>query len=540
MSAKRIAAIFIAAIFLLTPVLCMAPTEAHASVERRAVARRVGNFYDRASANAGIVDTFNRGTLIRHVAQHGSSETWMSARLDGERVFVRRADIVILTLNSATDQSTRRAVVRRNSTATIYRHPTVHARVVENVPARTLMTNVVRWDQAGRWAQVTHNGNTGFVQMSDIVILSRNTARDQSTRRAVGKRDRTTTIYRHPTTHAREVGSVAPRQLIVDLQRWDQAGRWARVEHNGVTGFVQMSDVVILSRNTARDQGNRRAFVRRDGATIRRHPSTHARVVENLNHRAQIHTVQRWDQAGRWARVVDNNSTVGFVLMSEISLVARNTANSSQTKRVTFTERTSFFSAASTQAPVRGSWNVGRTVHATAHNSSGSWLTAQVDGRRVFFRDNNARVSYHVRTTNNATLNRELERTLNRVVNDGMTRSQMKRALYDDTVRRMVWTRDESPPSSGWRQRMALTALQTNRGNCFGFAARFAALSQAIGYDARAVSGHIRTRTGNQRHGWVEITTSNGVFVYDPQLEQNMGISFYRMPFGRERVFYVR
>ncbi|MCL2605747.1 MAG: transglutaminase domain-containing protein [Coriobacteriia bacterium] len=465
MSTKRIAAIFIAAIFLLTPVLCMAPTEAHASVERRAVARRAGNFYDRASANAGIVDTFNRGTLIRHVAQHGSSETWMSARLDGERVFVRRADIVILTLNSATDQSTRRAVVRRNSTATIYRHPTVHARVVENVPARTLMTNVVRWDQAGRWAQVTHNGNTGFVQMSDIVILS---------------------------------------------------------------------------RNTARDQGNRRAFVRRDGATIRRHPSTHARVVENLNHRAQIHTVQRWDQAGRWARVVDNNSTVGFVLMSEISLVVRNTANSSQTKRVTFTERTSFFSAASTQAPVRGSWNAGRTVHATAHNSSGSWLTAQVDGRRVFFRDNNARVSYHVRTTNNATLNRELERTLNRVVNDGMTRSQMKRALYDDTVRRMVWTRDESPPSSGWRQRMALTALQTNRGNCFGFAARFAALSQAIGYDARAVSGHIRTRTGNQRHGWVEITTSNGVFVYDPQLEQNMGISFYRMPFGRERVFYVR
>ncbi|MCL2606732.1 MAG: transglutaminase domain-containing protein, partial [Coriobacteriia bacterium] len=83
-------------------------------------------------------------------------------------------------------------------------------------------------------------------------------------------------------------------------------------------------------------------------------------------------------------------------------------------------------------------------------------------------------------------------------------------------------------------------AFRTNQGNCFNFAARFGFLAQAIGYDATIVRGHVRGRGGPIRHGWVEIRIGNRTFVYDPQLELQMGVSLYHMPRGRERLFYLR
>ena len=466
MSVRQAIVAFLVAIIFAGSAIGMMPVEAAASQERRAVGRSAGNFHARASSNSEVVGTFNRGTLIRHVAQHGNSETWMSARLDGERVFVRRADIALLPRNNATDQSNRRAV---------------------------------------------------------------------------GRGDRTTPIYRHPSTHAREIGSVAPRQLISNLQRWDRSGNWARVTHGDVTGFVRLSDVSLLPRNNAANQRNRSVFIRRDAA-IHRHPSVHSRVVEDVTRHSPAITVRNWDRSGNWVEVRRGGNRVGFMRAANVTAPVARTAQNNLRQRVTFNADTTHFRAPSTSAPTDGYFTAGQVINnARPHNRSGTWLRATVDGNRVYFRTTNARVSYHVTTTNNAELNRELERALNRLVNNGMTRPQMRRAVYNDTVRRMVWVADPVVLESGWRERRALRAFTTNRGNCFGYAARFGFLAQAIGYDARIIAGQVRGRGGPVPHAWVEIRFSNGrVFVYDPQLEQQTGLSFYHMPRGRERAFYLR
>ena len=44
---------------------------------------------------------------------------------------------------------------------------------------------------------------------------------------------------------------------------------------------------------------------------------------------------------------------------------------------------------------------------------------------------------------------------------------------------------------------------ETEKGNCYNFAAAFAMLARALGYDAEAISGLVGGEL--QAHGWVEI-----------------------------------
>ncbi|MCL2606547.1 MAG: hypothetical protein FWD93_04635, partial [Coriobacteriia bacterium] len=268
---RRSVVTFLVALMLASSFSGLFPATAEASAEeRRAVARHAGNFYARASNSAEVVATFNTGRLIRHVAQHRNSETWMTARLDGERVFVRRADIAMLPRNNAPDQSERRAVVRNNHTAT---------------------------------------------------------------------------VYRHPSTHAREIGIINSSRLISNVQRFDRAGNWLRITYDGGTGFVQRANVVILPRSNAQDRSDRRAFVRRD-STIFRHPTTHARVVEEVSRHHQLRTVRNWDRAGNWVEVRQDGRRIGFIRNADVSFTAQRTARHTLRQRVTFTADTNHFRAA--------------------------------------------------------------------------------------------------------------------------------------------------------------------------------------------------
>ena len=309
-----------------------------------------------------------------------------------------------------------------------------------------------------------------------------------------------------------------------------------------VGNFVHRETITVRApRNDAADRSNRRAVTRTAGQ-IFRSPTTQSRVIGSFERRETIRTLRAFDSQGRWARVTHNGVT-GFVRMQDVSLIERNTARNNRQLRVTLRSNTAHFPVASTAAASTGRFQARQTVMARAHNASGSWLTATVDGRTVFFRAGNATVNYHVRVANNQELNRQLERTLNRVVNPGMTRPQMKRALYNDTVRRMTWARRDMvrPSTTAWHEGHALRALRTNRGNCFYFAARFGFLARAIGYDARIVEGRIRARDGTTPpHGWVEIRLPQGVFVYDPSFENGTGINMFHMPRGRERLWYLR
>ena len=64
----------------------------------------------------------------------------------------------------------------------------------------------------------------------------------------------------------------------------------------------------------------------------------------------------------------------------------------------------------------------------------------------------------------------------------------------------------------------AIYALENQRGNCYHFAAEFAALARGVGYQAFAASGVIGSE--EQQHGWVEIRDESGTIWYcDPETE---------------------
>ena len=71
--------------------------------------------------------------------------------------------------------------------------------------------------------------------------------------------------------------------------------------------------------------------------------------------------------------------------------------------------------------------------------------------------------------------------------------------------------------ATGWEIDNAKVMFTTGRGNCYNYAATFWALSRALGYDTRAVSG---TCTGTyQPHGWCFIEMDGKDYIFDCEWE---------------------
>ena len=70
---------------------------------------------------------------------------------------------------------------------------------------------------------------------------------------------------------------------------------------------------------------------------------------------------------------------------------------------------------------------------------------------------------------------------------------------------------------TGWDVQEATTMLDTNRGNCYNYAAAFCHLSRGLGYEARTVSGTITVT--RQPHGWVIMTIDGEEYFFDPEME---------------------
>jgi hypothetical protein len=70
----------------------------------------------------------------------------------------------------------------------------------------------------------------------------------------------------------------------------------------------------------------------------------------------------------------------------------------------------------------------------------------------------------------------------------------------------------------GWMVESAIYALENGTGNCYHFAATFAALARGVGFQAYAASDLIGSE--DQEHGWVEIVDDSGeVWYSDPETE---------------------
>ena len=111
---------------------------------------------------------------------------------------------------------------------------------------------------------------------------------------------------------------------------------------------------------------------------------------------------------------------------------------------------------------------------------------------------------------------------------DKMTREQMLRNAYDYVTYHNSYLRANyyETGETGWENDEAYRMLTTGKGNCYCFAAEFAVLAKALGYDAKCYSGTIGV--GRQKHGWVEIDFDGVTYVFDPNIEYEEHIYMHR------------
>lgn len=106
--------------------------------------------------------------------------------------------------------------------------------------------------------------------------------------------------------------------------------------------------------------------------------------------------------------------------------------------------------------------------------------------------------------------------------NPGADRFTLLRAVYDYCHQTYTYRRTYDHPeygSTGWEIQRAKDMFETGKGNCYSFAAIFWALSRALGYETRAVSGKVLA--DEQPHSWCFIELDGEDYIFDPQWQNN-------------------
>ena len=139
---------------------------------------------------------------------------------------------------------------------------------------------------------------------------------------------------------------------------------------------------------------------------------------------------------------------------------------------------------------------------------------------------------------------RELDELTAAVVRDNtdlsMTRMEMLRAMYDYSTSHIRYVGlanyeygyQPAHGKDGWMPSTAVKTLNDGYGNCYCYAAVFAALARAVGYQAYAVGGIVGAT--EDPPGWVEIVDEDGnIWMNDPEIEYRFG-DYYKSVQSKE------
>ncbi len=110
-----------------------------------------------------------------------------------------------------------------------------------------------------------------------------------------------------------------------------------------------------------------------------------------------------------------------------------------------------------------------------------------------------------------------------------MTRMEKLRAMYEytrDNIKYVGFPNHElsiepAHGPDGWMIEVASKALEEKAGNCYYFAAEFAALARGLGYQAYATGGVMSAM--EDPHGWIQIVDEDGkIWMCDPENEYRL------------------
>ena len=96
--------------------------------------------------------------------------------------------------------------------------------------------------------------------------------------------------------------------------------------------------------------------------------------------------------------------------------------------------------------------------------------------------------------------------------------------------------------NSSWVIAEAKRMMNGQTTDCYAYAATFACMAKALGYNAQCVAGALPLRSGGvSYHGWVVIYQNGGSYVYDPNLAHSYPMyNFYKITYGSAPLTYIR
>lgn len=108
---------------------------------------------------------------------------------------------------------------------------------------------------------------------------------------------------------------------------------------------------------------------------------------------------------------------------------------------------------------------------------------------------------------------------VNACTNDSMSDLQKLRACYNWVINNVSYKRTYDTPSGDWTASYAKQVLDSGVGNCYRYAATFAYLAKALGFDAKVRTGQIQAaRGGTTPHAWDIITIDGTEYIFDTEM----------------------
>ena len=109
-----------------------------------------------------------------------------------------------------------------------------------------------------------------------------------------------------------------------------------------------------------------------------------------------------------------------------------------------------------------------------------------------------------------------LRKYLNKIIDDDMSNYQKSKACYDYIINNTYYS------YGGWGNAVE-SVLENGYGTCTEYSYVYMAMMKYLGFDARTVDGSTAMAGGGYGyHMWVEVKLDDEVYVFDPQVEDDM------------------
>lgn len=178
-----------------------------------------------------------------------------------------------------------------------------------------------------------------------------------------------------------------------------------------------------------------------------------------------------------------------------------------------------------------GVWYV--DVDGRRHSSSGKFIThayIEKNGQTTFVGDVSYTLSFSVQTR----VAGDANGIIGSITNSSMDSGTKLRTCYNWVVNNLSYETlpiplEPSEPGYTQEELYAIYGMEQRRGNCYCYAAAFAAMARQLGYSATMISGSVPLLSGGMGpHAWVEIYMNGATYVCDPESQhENPSYGFY-------------